>query len=93
MGLVHERSITLRDDAGVVYERANVYAERQPDGIWHGFIEFVPLGVGAIRRTPRETTQSTLSAVEYWATGLEPLYFEGALDRALREPPADAAAA
>jgi hypothetical protein len=33
--------------------------------------------------TGRETTQPSRSALEYWATGLEPVYLEGALGRAL----------
>jgi hypothetical protein len=41
-----------------------------------------------------ETTQSTIEGVAYWATGLEPIYFEGALERALRRTrPATPAAA
>jgi hypothetical protein len=31
--------------------------------------------------TDRETTQSSREAVAYWATGLEPIYLEGALKR------------
>jgi hypothetical protein len=33
-------------------------------------------------RTERETTQPDKAVLEYWATGLEPIYFEGALARA-----------
>ena len=35
-----------------------------------------------ILRTGRETTQPDRRALEYWASGLEPLYFEGAFERA-----------
>jgi hypothetical protein len=37
-----------------------------------------------VLRSRRETTQSDLAAVAHWATGLEPIYFEGAFARALR---------
>lgn len=45
---------------------------------------------GAFRTVPRrapselETTQSTLEGVAFWATGLQPIYFEGAFDRAYK---------
>jgi hypothetical protein len=34
-------------------------------------------------RPARETTQPNRRALEYWATGIEPVYLEGALVRAL----------
>ena len=88
MELVHERTIGLRDDSGGVYDRARVYGERQADGRWAGFIEFVGVD-GRVVRTPRETTQRNPDDLAYWATGLEPVYFEGALDRALRAAAGD----
>jgi hypothetical protein len=84
MELVHEREITLRDDQGTVYDRARVYAVAQSDGRWGGFIEFVPAVDSDSVRSPRETTQRSVEDVAYWATGLELIYLEGALDRALR---------
>ncbi len=52
-------------------------------GTWEGWLEFHPAdGPGPVLRTPRETTQPDRAALEYWASGLEPLYFEGAFDRA-----------
>jgi hypothetical protein len=81
--LVHERAITLRDAGGVVYDRARIYGEPQDDGRWAGFLEFVPVDGSPAVRTPRETTQRNADDLAYWATGLEPVYFEGALDRAL----------
>ena len=88
MELVHERAIGLRDDSDGVYDRARVYGERQADGRWAGFIEFVGVD-GRVVRTPRETTQRNPDDLAYWATGLEPVYFEGALDRALRAAAGD----
>src|SRR5262249_34208262 len=55
-------------------------------GIWQGWIEFVPIGGGVPIRSPRETTQPNRAAVLYWATGLTPVYLEGALSRALVGP-------
>ena len=84
--LVHERTVSFRDEHGTVYDRARVYAAAQRDGRWGGFIEFVsPDGTESVR-SPRETTQRSVEDVAYWATGLELIYLEGALDRALREP-------
>jgi hypothetical protein len=37
-------------------------------------------------RSSRETSQPNLADLEYWATGLTPIYLEGALDRALAGP-------
>jgi hypothetical protein len=52
-------------------------------GVWQGWIEFVPLDHGAPVRTGRETTQPNRVDTAYWATGLSPVYLEGALARAL----------
>ena len=84
--LVHERAITLTDGEGRMFDRARVYAEPQRGTTWAGWIEFVPKDGGPPIRGRRETTQSNIEGVAYWATGLELLYFEGALARALRVP-------
>lgn len=55
-------------------------------GGWQGWLEFVPLAGGAPVRGPRETTQPNRVDTEYWATGLTPVYLEGALSRALTRP-------
>ena len=57
-----------------------------PDGMWHGWLEFVPLGAGDAIRSSRETTQPNRTDTEYWATGLTYVYLEGALRRAMRRP-------
>ena len=54
------------------------------DGKWQGWNEFVPLGDGAPLRSARETTQPNRQDTLYWATGLTPVYLEGALRRTLR---------
>jgi hypothetical protein len=53
------------------------------NGRWHGWLEFIPIGAGASVRSARETTQPNRQDTEYWATGLTPVYLEGALARAL----------
>ena len=61
---------------------ARVYASQQPNGRWDGWFVFFPLHGGRTLATDRETTQSSLSAVAYWATGISTTYLEGALERA-----------
>ena len=82
--LVHERDLVITDGSGEVYDQIRVWAVPHTAGTWAGYIEFVSATGGPSVRTDRETTQSTVAAVTYWATGLEPLYFEGALERARR---------
>jgi hypothetical protein len=50
---------------------------------WQGWLEFIPVDGGPAVRSSRETTQPNRTDTEYWATGLTPVYLEGALDRAL----------
>ena len=59
------------------------YGEQRTDGTWIGWLEFDPVdGTRPALRTEQETSQPNRTAVEYWATGLEPVYFEGAFERA-----------
>lgn len=55
-----------------------------PDGMWQGWIEFLPVTEGAPLRTGRETTQPNHTDLMYWASGLTAVYLEGALERALK---------
>ena len=70
----------IESPSGTSYD---VFAYGQPrsDGNWEGWIEFHSAG-GRVLRTARETTQPNREALAYWASGLEPLYFEGAFARA-----------
>jgi hypothetical protein len=84
----------LRAEDGVMY-RAQAAGAEMPDGLWGGWIEFIPVAGGTPLRTPRETTQPNRGDTVYWASGLTGVYLEGALDRALkplvrqrRSPPA-----
>ena len=73
----------LIDDAGVRY-RANAVGGEMPDGTWQGWLEFKPLDGAPSIRSARETTQPNRVDAIYWATGLTPVYLEGALERALK---------
>jgi hypothetical protein len=55
---------------------------RPTQTVWEGWLEFVGAN-GETLVTPRETTQPDREALEYWATGLSPTYFEGAFVRAM----------
>ena len=68
---------------GVFYARvAGRYAE---DGMWEGWLEFVPASPGHPEAvvSPVESRQPALEHLRYWAEGLTVVYAEGALDRAL----------
>ena len=68
-------------DAGGEEYTVHAYGEERADGTWEGWIEF-HTAAGAVRRTDRETTQPDRAALAYWASGLEPVYFDGAFARA-----------
>jgi len=53
-------------------------------GKWYGWIEFAPIGGGQPLHSGRETTQPNREDIFYWASGLTPVYLEGALARAER---------
>ena len=80
--LIHRYTVEVKDASGIAYQ---VYAcgKRRADGRWEGWLEFCPVNdTGPTLRTERETTQPDKPALAYWASGLEPLYFEGAFERA-----------
>ena len=81
--LIHEFSRAVRDADGHTY-RARAVGRQRSDGTWIGWLEFSPRGSGGVvRRTKRETTQPSQRALTYWARGIEPVYLEGALERAI----------
>lgn len=55
--------------------------------LWEGWIEFIPIAGGPPVRSGRETTQPKLDDARYWATGLTPIFLEGALNRAMNPAP------
>jgi hypothetical protein len=79
--LIWRHSTHVRTPEGIVYA-AQTYAAPQRDGTWAGWLEFTPvIGDGPVLRTERETTQPSKDAVLYWATGIEPVYLQGAFER------------
>jgi hypothetical protein len=75
---------------GSIY-RAQACGREMPDGRWEGWIEFKSTDRSDVLRSARETTQPNRTDTAYWATGLTPVYLEGALARALNPavaPPA-----
>jgi hypothetical protein len=82
--LVKAHDVEVARPDGVSY-RVRTYAREEQRGTWVGWIEFHPIGrAGPILRSGNETSQPDLPAVEYWAAGLEPIYFDGAFARAVR---------
>ena len=61
---------------------ARVYGVPRRDGTWVGWLAFLAPYATLVLRTERETTQPNRLCLTYWATGLEPVYLEGALGRA-----------
>ena len=62
--------------------RVRVVGAERSDGTWEGRLEFRD-GKSEPICTDEETSQPNREALEYWSTGLEAIYLEGALERAL----------
>ena len=76
---IHEFATRVMTEDGRVY---SVSAYARPRGNdWIGWLVF-RADDGTEITTDRETTQPDRRAVEYWASGLEPVYLDGALSRA-----------
>src|SRR5687768_16166999 len=73
---------TLATPGGRTY-RPRACGRQRADGTWQGWLEFLPDDATPIVHSDRETTQPNLVDLEYWATGVTPVYLEGALERAL----------
>jgi len=83
--LIQEYSTRATSPDGTTYV-VRACAERRQDGTWAGWLEFHPTDPRMpVLRTDQETSQPTRVTIEYWASGLEPIYFEGALERARYE--------
>jgi hypothetical protein len=76
----------LKLTSGRIYT-AQACGRQRVDGRWEGWLEFVPDDRSVVLRTQRETTQRNLADLEYWASGLTPVYLQGALDRTLTPTP------
>jgi hypothetical protein len=63
--------------------RVQACGRERDNGQWEAWLEFEDTATGEVLRSQRETTQPNLKDTVYWATGLTPVYLEGALDRIL----------
>jgi len=81
---VYQTPLQLPD--GRVYT-AQACGRERDDRMWEGWFEFLPDDGSDVLRSERETTQPTLADLEYWASGISPVYLEGALERTLTPPP------
>ena len=80
--LLQEYTALVAGPTGTTYS-VRSYGEERDDGTWIGWLEFEPEDPEEpTLTTDQETSQPNRTAVEYWATGLESVYFEGALERA-----------
>ena len=82
--LIQEFVSEIADADGHLYTARAIGRRRRGQNLWEGWFEFAPVGGrGVIRRSPVETTQPNRDALAYWASGIEPVYLEGALERAI----------
>lgn len=81
----------IRFDTPVIHNdgrqfRAQACGRERENGQWEGWLEFEDITTGEVLQSQRETTQPNQKDTVYWATGLTPVYLEGALDRILHSP-------
>ena len=77
--LIHSFAASVTDETGTVW-RGRAYG-RPDENLWLGSIVFMN-EAGETVETAVETTQPDRAALEYWASGIEPIYLDGALARA-----------
>jgi hypothetical protein len=76
----------IADETGTYQARA--VGRATSDKRWEAWLEFAPLdGEEKVFVTPIESRQPEREHLVYWATGLTPVYLEGALRRARTPPP------
>ena len=77
--LIHSFSTTVTDERGRAWR---AWAYGRPEGnVWLGWIAFTN-DEGERVDTEIETSQPDRRALQYWTTGIEPIYLDGALARA-----------
>jgi hypothetical protein len=82
--LIHTFVSQITDADGHLYIARAMGRQRKGGTVWEGWLEFAPVGGrGIVRRSQIETTQPNRKALAYWASGIEPVYLEGALERAI----------
>ena len=79
--LIHEHSTRVTGEDGTTYV-VRICGEERADGTWEGWLEFHPTEGKPVLRTGQETSQPSRVAIAYWASGLEPIYLDGAFARA-----------
>lgn len=79
--LIEYPDVIAGDDGREYLARA--CAAQATENSWHVWIEFESTDRESVVRSPRESTQPNRSDAQYWATGITPVYLEGALRRAL----------
>jgi hypothetical protein len=79
---IHSYTDEVVSKSGVRY-RVHAYGAPTDFGTWKGWLLFEPLDGGPSLQTDQETTQPNRAALEYWASGVEPIYLDGALGRAV----------
>jgi hypothetical protein len=79
--MTYETSVNLSD--GPTYQ-VRACGRSLRENLWEGWLEFIPDDGSAVLRSARETTQPNREDLVYWASGLEAVYLEGSLQRALR---------
>jgi hypothetical protein len=61
---------------------AQAVGRQREDGLWEGWLEFLPMkGTDKRLCSERETTQPNRNDLDYWAQGLSRVYLQGALVR------------
>jgi hypothetical protein len=78
--VVHECEFRVTGPDGKRY-RVTAFAEPRGN-VWIGWLEFSAETGDSVLRTTQETSQPTRDDVAYWASGLEPIYLDGAFRRA-----------
>lgn len=82
--LIHQYTAKIVDRSGRQFQ-ARAVGESRADGTWIGWFEFHGATPAEVLRTGPETSQPDRDALVYWASGIEPVYLEGALARARGE--------
>lgn len=78
----------ISDAAGAMYF-AQAAGQKREDGLWEGWVEFIPVADSEWPLySERETTQPNRADLDYWAQGLTRVYLQGALVRAKSFPEA-----
>lgn len=62
---------------------SSVAGVQRSDGLWEGWLEFVPLDESDALVTPTETTQPNRATLQHWAGKLTETYVQGAYRRAV----------